>query len=144
VTLALVEPDHFRMTLHPEEDRTRAHVEAMIGHLERIRVVASRHRARALVAVVPYGAFVSRRQLEAIKKIGFQIEASFLTSTAPDDLIRGAAERAGLASVSLTSAFREEGNRRPLYYEWDGHFNEAGHELYAELLAAVVAPYVSR
>lgn len=144
VTLALVEPDHFRMTLHPEEDVTRARVEAMIGHLERIRVVASRHRARVLVALVPYGAYVSRRQMEAVHKVGFQVEASFLTSTTPDDLVRGAAERAGLASASFMSAFREEGNRRPLYYEWDGHFNEAGHELYAELLTAVIAPYVSR
>lgn len=132
------------MTLHPEEDDTRARVEAMIGHLERIRVVASRHHARTLVAVVPYGAFVSRTQLEATEKVGFQVEERFLTSTAPDDLIRGAAERAGLPSVSFTSAFRDEGQRRPLYYEWDGHFNEAGHALYAELLTAVVAPYVSR
>jgi lysophospholipase L1-like esterase len=144
VTLALVEPDHFRMTLHPEEDKTRARMEAMVAQLERIRVVAQRHRARVLVAVVPYGAFVSRRQWEAIRKIGFQVEPGFLTSTAPDDLVREAAERAGLAPVSLTPAFRDVANDRPLYFEWDGHFNEAGHDLYADRLTPLVAPYVAR
>jgi hypothetical protein len=70
------------------------------------------------------------------------MEEAFLTASEPDDLVRGAAKRAGLRSESVMSAFRREASRRVLYYEWDGHFNQAGYELFAELLTPVVAQYI--
>jgi hypothetical protein len=144
VTRALAESDHLRMTLHPDEEKTRARVEKMVAHLERIRAVSARFHAQMIVSPVPYGAFVNRRQWDAVRRLGFQVEEEFLTSTLPDDVIRGAAERAGVSSVSAMALFRREANERELYYHWDGHFTPAGHELFAESLAAPVAAYFSR
>jgi hypothetical protein len=144
VTLALAEPDHLRMTLHPDEEKTRARVDGMVAHLERIRAVAARSHAQVLVVPVPYGAFVNRRQWDAIRRVGFQVEDAFLTSTLPDDVVRAAADRAGVPSTSAMAVFREQAGERELYFHWDGHFNPAGHELFAATLAGPVAAYFAR
>jgi hypothetical protein len=97
-----------------------------------------------IVSPVPYGAFVNRRQWDAIRRVGFQVEEAFLTSTLPDDVIRRAAERAGASSVSAMTLFRRDASQQELYYHWDGHFTPAGHELFAESLAAPVAAHFAR
>lgn len=143
VTLAMAEPDHLRMTLHPEEEKTRIRVSNMAKHLERVSAVGARYHTKVLVCSVPLGPFVSLRQWERVRRIGFVTEDNFLSSTNPDVLVRAASGRAKIAFTSVTAAFRQASNLRPLYYEWDGHFNQAGHELFADLLTPVVSQYLS-
>ena len=112
--------------------------------LFRSRIVSERFHAQVLVVPVPYGPYVSRRQWETMSKIGFQVEEEFLTSPLPDDIILRAAEQAGVPSVSLMAAFRDQAMRRELYFLWDGHFKPAGHELFADQLLGPVADDLTR
>lgn len=135
VTQARVEPDHYSMTLHLDREKVQARLQKVTRHFERIRTAADRHGARLMICTVPYGAFVDRDDWENARRVGFEVEEAFLTSTAPDDAIGLACDAAGAKFVSVFAAMRREGNRRRLYYPWDGHFNEEGHRLFAELLA---------
>ena len=119
---------------------TKHETAVMSAQLERIRSAAGRHGASVLVAPVPYPAFSSQADLEAMRSLGFAAGDDFLSSGRPDETIRHASEAAGLAFVSVTDAFRREAARRSLFFHWDGHLNAAGHDAYAALLA----PEVSR
>lgn len=136
---AIAEPDRLRMTFHQAEEQTRTRLEVMTRHIERIREVCDREGAQVVVCAIPYGPFVSRRQRDTVNRIGFNVEDDFLTSDAPDDVIRTACEQAHVDFLSVTHVFRDIGDQRQLYFDWDGHFNEDGHRLFAESIRSAIA-----
>ncbi len=114
---------------------TRAETDEMSAHLARIRELAKRWGATALVVSIPYAPYTSEHNLEAMKELGFAVRPDLLESTKPDEAIEQASRRAGLPFLSVTRDFRQEARRNDLYFRLDGHLNTLGHRTYAGLLA---------
>jgi lysophospholipase L1-like esterase len=126
----------------PDELNTRhgrAAVDRMAEDFARVRAVASRYGAKAIIVSGPFGPYVNERLCRAAARMGNVCEPSLLTTTAPDDVVRLAATKAGLPFFAVTEEFRRTAVREPLFFELDGHLNKAGQQRYGDLLAPIVA-----
>jgi len=121
-------------------DRVRRLVDMVSSNLARIEKVARETGGRLLVVSVPQGVYADPRALAARRRMGFTVDDSMLTTDAPDMEIQAACKGAGIPFLSVTDSFRRDIGPDPLYFELDGHFTHAGHERFARLLAAKVAP----
>ncbi|MGD0771830.1 MAG: GDSL-type esterase/lipase family protein [Candidatus Solibacter sp.] len=106
--------------------------------LARMRQYAEQAHAGLLVVPVPYRAYVSRRDQEAMLQLGFHVEEAMLTWSAPDEAIHQACRAAQVPFASVTGEFRERGRANDLYFAWDGHLNKAGHAAFGELAGRIV------
>ena len=143
VQSAILFPDYYVRHLDPTVPETRRGIERTAECLREIAGVAARHGAQVVVTVVPYRAYVSVRDCDALRRLGFAIPASLALSNAATQAIREAAELAGVYCIDFTLPFREACRTRNLYYGMDGHFNPAGAALFAEHLADAVQEYRS-
>lgn len=131
-------PDRFLATMELNNPFTRSLIVEMGNQLSRIKRVASRQNARVLVVPVPNRCYVSRFDWDQFQRLGFVVREDMLTSTAPDDAIRLACEKAGVTFHSVTDAFRRRVETRRLYFELDGHLNRDGNSVFSELLVPVI------
>jgi len=109
----------------------------MARSLARIRQDAEKEQAEVLVVSVP-AFYVSPDTLAGMRRVGFHLDDDAPASDAPDGAIRSACRDAGVPFYSFTERFREIGARRKLYFDLDGHFNRAGHELFAEEISKLL------
>jgi lysophospholipase L1-like esterase len=136
---ALKQPDYLMKTITLDRPETAGLIAQMAGALGRIKNVAEANGSRMIVISIPYGAYVSRKDFESRRRIGFELAPEVLNSTAPDDAIKSAADAAGVRFESVFAGMRSAGGNRNLYYELDGHFNPDGNKVFADLLAPVLA-----
>ena len=124
---------------HPPEV-ARA-VDETLGILDKFRNVCREHGADLVLMVIPrsYQIYPEERQeLQA----AFRIADQDLDLDHPQRLLRGWADRSGVAMLDLLEALRRDQSqnpRRKLFYYSDAHMNPAGHKLVAEALAAFLA-----
>jgi lysophospholipase L1-like esterase len=121
---------------------TRAEIDEMSAQLARINELAKRWGATALVVSIPYPPYASEHSLQAMRELGFATRPDLLESTKPDEAVERAARRAGLPFLTVTREFRQEARRRNLFFRLDGHLNPLGHQVYASLLAPLLAPRI--
>jgi lysophospholipase L1-like esterase len=138
VYLAVQHPDYFMETMDLDASITKSHITQMADQLRRIKSAADQNHAKVIVVSVPYGIYVSKRSFETRRQIGFNATPQMLTSAEPDEAIRRASELAGIDFYEVTNEFRKDGDGHQLYFELDGHFNAAGHSLFAEALAPII------
>ena len=122
-----------------DQEATKHEVAEMARRLREIRDTAARYRTRTVVVSIPYRTYVSVRDLDAMRELGFQVDPAMLQTDKPDEAIRLACERAGLPFVQVTAALRREASGKEFYFPLDGHFNALGASTYAGLLAPEIA-----
>jgi lysophospholipase L1-like esterase len=138
VYFAAKQPDYLDFTLHPDRADVSSAVDKMAACLVRIRAAAGAVDARVETIGVPASCYTCVKGLDSRRRVGYHLDDSALRSTAPDDTIRSACKQAGVGFHSCTANFRKVGAARELYFEYDGHFNPAGHALFAEQVAEFV------
>ena len=139
IVSAVRHPEYFLATFELDRPETQGLIREMSDQLGRIRRAAESERARAAVASVPFGIYVSPWMFDTWRtRYGFELDPRMLTSNSPDEAIRLAADGARLPVHMVTPAFRAWSGP-PIYFELDGHPNAAGHRLYAQQLAPAVA-----
>ena len=126
-------------TCNLDQEATKREVAEMARRLLEIRDAAAHYGTRAVVVSIPYRTYVSVRDLDAMRKLGFQVDPAMLQTDKPDEAIRLACERAGLPFVQVTAALRREASDKEFYFPLDGHFNALGASTYATLLASEIA-----
>jgi len=133
---AMKRPDYFVLTSALESARGKEVIEAMGSQLHRIRTASAEAGARAIVVSTPYGYYVSRMMCDAYSAKGYRCADSLYRSSSPDRAIEMAARAAGLPFVQVTDSFAAalDSTKTPLYFLQDGHFTEAGHRTFADLL----------
>jgi hypothetical protein len=95
-------------------------------------------RCRLVLAVVPDGAQVDPQQLEVRRLLGVPLSPDVLTGEGRFQvLVRDLARRDGALCLDPLEDFRRVGGG--LYFPTDLHWTPAGHRLYAEALARLVA-----
>jgi hypothetical protein len=116
----------------------RRGIEETAKELAKIRQYAERAHADLVVVPVPYRAYVSRRDQAEMAGLGFHVEEEMLRWSTPDDVIQEACRGADVRFFSVTTEFRERGRANELYFQWDGHLNQAGHGAFGELVGRTV------
>jgi len=122
-----------------DQEATKREVAEMARRLREIRDTAAHYRTRTVVVSIPYRTYVSARDLDAMRELGFQVDPAMLQTDKPDEAIRLACEQAGLPFVQVTAALRREAGDKEFYFPLDGHFNALGASTYAGLLAPEIA-----
>jgi lysophospholipase L1-like esterase len=135
VYFAVKQPDYFQFTLHPERPDVRRAIDSMATNLARIKEAAAACNAKVVTVPVPAAGYACAKGLESRRRVGYRLDDSVLHSDAPDEAIRLACHQAGVRFLSVTQGFRSEAGKRNLYFEYDGHFNPDGHDLFAKLIA---------
>lgn len=137
VHLAVEQPSHFTLTMDTNSPRAQRVIREMSRQLHRVQAIAKQYGSRAVIASVPSGAYVSLDVCRSLQPWGFLCDPGFVASGAPDEVIRRAAQGAGLPFFEVTEGFRAAGNAG-LYFPRDLHFTAAGHRLYGDLLARAI------
>lgn len=122
----------------------RRGIEETAKELAKIRQYAERFHADLVVVPVPYRAYVSLRDQAEMARLGFHVEAEMISWSAPDEAIHAACRGAHVQFFSVTEQFRALGRADELYFQWDGHLNQAGHGAFGELAGRVVRTRVGR
>jgi lysophospholipase L1-like esterase len=133
--------ESFFQTLDVDNRQVAALIDAMSKHLERIKKDSDLARAKTIVASVPFGIYVNDHVFETWRSYGFHVVPEMLVSDSADRAIRLACEKAGVGFFTATDAFRSQ-REAHLFYTLDGHFNPAGHRLYAEQLTPALAALI--
>jgi len=139
VDLAIKSPHFYNITMNLEDGWLKQCIDRMSAHLARIKHVAQRYGSEVLVVTVPDGPYVNKSAWDNIQRVGYEVRSDMIDSTAPDDAVRIAAERAGLDFVSISDTFKARRDDPELFFELDGHMTAKGHELYGETLTPIIA-----
>jgi len=140
VMLGVKQPDRFLTGAGVDTTTAKQLIDAMAACLRRVSLAAARVNAAVIVMSVPYGAYVSARDLKSKRRLGFDVDSQLMNSSGPDDAIWRAAVAAGLPFLTVTQHFRNEAVTKRLYFPIDGHFTSAGNRLYAQAVADVLEP----
>ncbi|HEO71116.1 MAG TPA: hypothetical protein ENN80_07625 [Candidatus Hydrogenedentes bacterium] len=143
VIMALNCPDHYLLRLDLDSPFVQTCIEQTAGHLGRLNAMARRHDAHALVVSIPLGPYVNENSYRNIQRVGFEADERMLATDVPDRATQIASEQAGLSFYAVTDGFRARRDDAGLFFELDGHFTPAGHELYAELITPAIADAIA-
>ena len=111
-------------------------------HLLEIRDLLQARGIDFWVTVFPYGLQVSPREW-ASGRIYWSFAAGRVYSARPQALVEQFCRRNGIPVVNMCDDFvRQAQTVYPLYYETDGHWRPAGHQLVASVLYRALVPYL--
>ena len=105
--------------------------------LERMQAVAGAVGAPVVLVLLPIRYQLSEAEF-ADFAAGYGASTESLSIVQPQSMMTATAASLGLPVIDLLPAFQgwtAEG-RGPLYLEWDGHWNAAGHKLAADVVAS--------
>jgi lysophospholipase L1-like esterase len=138
IYLSVSRPDYYLQPLDLNSESIRPLIVAMAEQLSRIRRVAVQNNAKVIVVSVPQGVYVSGDNLKSRQRVGFLVNPEMLETNAPDEAINTASGLAGVAFHAFTGEFRRAASEKSLFFDLDGHFNPAGHQLFAEALTPTI------
>jgi lysophospholipase L1-like esterase len=138
VYLGIIKPDYFLQTLDVNSTKVKALISEMSKQLARIKSIALKNNAEVIVISVPYGVYVDPRSLKSRQHLGFAVVPEMLTTSAEDDAIRSASQMAAIPFYEVTREFRHASIDTAMFFDLDGHFNPAGHRLFADALAPII------
>lgn len=123
----------------PQDDRAWT---LSYGHLLRIRDLLKAGGIDFWVTVYPYGLQVSPREWAGGRSFwGF--EPGKVYSTWPQSLVERFCHQHDIPVINMCEDFAKQSRTvYPLYYEADGHWRPAGHELVATVLYRALVPYL--
>lgn len=142
VNLAICDTTYFIYTLDIDNPIVQIALKQITEYYTEIAEEAKNVGSNVLVLSVPYGIYVSNRDLESRKKIGFSVMPEMLTSSLPDDAIRKVSDSSGLPFLNVTNQFRVKGKTDTLFFEYDGHFNAKGHMVFADSMIPLLEKYI--
>jgi len=133
IRTAITRPNQFQIPLRADADWQETVRRRLRASLSRINRACRRYRCRLVVAIIPYGPYVSRSAIEGLQAVGFSVDQGLLTTQEPDRIVQDVCAELGIECLVQTGEFRAA--TEPLYFPWDGHFNMAGHAKFAAGLA---------
>lgn len=132
-------PGYFVEPADLTSQRMRERIDALASQLQTIKQAATKVNAQAVVLSVPNRAYVSAADIANVRRLGFETRPGFADWSVPDDVFRDVAARVGVRVITVTDAFRQACRVERCYYQFDDHFNDAGHRIFAELLTNPLA-----
>jgi hypothetical protein len=107
-----------------------------------IRDLLSEQRIDFWVTVYPYGLQISRREWNNGRQFwGFKPDTVY--STRPQEYVEGFCQRNGIRTINMLQDFKKASETVfPLYWDYNGHWVAAGHEVVARALFRELEPYL--
>lgn len=113
---------------------------ATYDYLLRIRRLLDERGTAFVVVVYPYGLQISEKEWHVGRQF-WGLTPGRVYSGRPQELIEAFGRKNGIRVVNLTPEFQEAARTsHPLYYEFDGHWNAAGHRVVANGIYEAVRP----
>ena len=101
-------------------------------HIKLIQELSEEKGIKLIITTYPYGHQVSGDEW-AKGRHNYGFENGKVYSDLPNKILEEFAEENNITFISMFKDFKES-EAFPLYFPYDGHFNEEGHELAAEVL----------
>ncbi len=130
--IGLRHSEYLQETLDLANSKVQRAIQRITAQLVRIKIKADRINCKVVVISTPTGAFTSAVNGENYRRMGINTNVNFLQTTAMDEALRAAALAANVDIFDVTRQFRDKASERPLFFEYDGHFNVSGQKFYAE------------
>lgn len=128
-----VQHDRYAITRHETtfEDE-KAYWSRSLKYIGLIKELSEKNNIKFILSTYPYGHQIHPQEWsQGRHNFGFEIGEVY--SDRPEKILRIYAEENNIPFVSMFKPFRDS-NIFPLFYSYDGHFNEDGHELVADNL----------
>jgi SGNH hydrolase-like domain, acetyltransferase AlgX len=134
ILVACFDPARLRRSLDPDDAYFQRAWPRTERHLELLRQAITADHAQFVVLILPDAVQVDPAAHQFAAEISYETDSSWLTASCRTQ--RAVADwccSTGVPCLDLTDELRR--SPEPLYYRQDGHFNPAGHQRTAELLA---------
>ena len=97
------------------------------------------------VVAIPESVQVDRSHFDLYRRLTFDVADVLLGSNRPQELLRRLCERHGVAMTDLLPRFEGHSDSASLYWPYDAHFSEAGHQFTFEIVREeILDPWVSQ
>jgi len=134
---ACYDPSSIRRALDPDDtyfDRAWPRTER---HLNLLRKATEHDGAKLVLLLIPADMQLNAAAQARAAEIGYEVDPSWLSGDCRTErAVKAWCEKNSVSFLDLTDNFRK--SSEPLYFLRDGHFNPAGHERTAALLAALL------
>jgi lysophospholipase L1-like esterase len=131
---ACYDPGRIKRSLDPDDTYFERAWPRTERHLQLLRQTVVADGAKFTLMIIPDAVQVDAAAVEFAKSIGYDVDLAWMTGTCrTQQAVLAWCQRAGVPTLDLTDALRQ--SKEPVYYPQDGHFNSAGHQRTAELLA---------
>lgn len=138
---ACFDPGRFRRALDPSDEFFARAWPRAERHLNLLREAVAADGAQLVVMVIPDAVQVDPAAQQFVHSLGYEVDPAWLTrSCRTTAAVEAWCREQGIPCLDLLDDFRQASV--PLYYPQDSHFNPAGHQLTAELLAAFLKSHV--
>ena len=138
IDLSLQNKDFFKITLNLDDPWVKECIARMAGQFTRVKRAASLCGAKVAVVSMPHGPYVNKTANLNIRRVGYNADEAMLTSPAPDEGFKRAADKAGVPFYSVADDFRAKKDDPGLFFELDYHMTAAGNALFAEKFAPIL------
>lgn len=142
VDLAMQNPKFYDLTLNLDDNWIRQCIDRVSGRLSQIAKIAARNNAKMLVIAVPDGPYVNDDAHKNIQRVGYEVAAGMVDSTAPEEAVRRAATEADLPFIGVMEGMKARRSDPGIFFELDGHMTAKGHHLFGDLLVPEVASFL--
>lgn len=133
-------PKFFLYALNLDDPETKIFIDKMAEKFSDIKRVADKNKVKVVVVSVPHPVYISPKAFKTFEKFGFALDPKMLSADSMDEAVKTACAKAGVNFYEFTGSFRKQSDKNPpLYFEWDNHFNPAGHKFLADLLTPKIA-----
>jgi lysophospholipase L1-like esterase len=131
---ACFDPGRIRRSLNSDDGYFEKAWPRTQRHLELLRHAVAADGAKLAVMVIPDAVQIDASAQHFAAEIGYQIDRGWLDRPCrTQQAVAAWCEGAGVPYLDLTEGLRQ--SKEPMYFKQDGHFNAAGHQRTAELLA---------
>lgn len=144
ICAALDFPQLFRTNLAVKGPHARAAWQATEALLRLIRDEARHFGAELHLVVIPAALQVDPVYAKFLRKMNFEVGDELTHSREPQRRLKALCEREKIGYLDLLPACLASPKRRRLYFDYDDHFSEAGHELaYKQVVEQIIKPWLA-
>lgn len=128
--------DRYGITRDEPLNDEQEHWQRTFSYINKIKALCDEHNITFVLSIYPYGHQISTEEWEVGRHNSGLLNGQVYSDRA-EKIIRQYAEENDIHFISMFAGFREaEAERTPLYFTYDGHFNQEGHQVAAEILQA--------
>jgi lysophospholipase L1-like esterase len=138
LAIGLRNSQYLQETLDLTNPKVQNAIQRITAQLARIKQSADDINCKVVVISTPTGPFTSMVNSQNYARMGLETDSSFLQTTSMDESLRAAASAANVNFFEVTNQFRAQASEQALFFEYDGHYNVAGHKVFAESIEEII------
>jgi lysophospholipase L1-like esterase len=128
--------DRYGITRDQPLENEEEHWNRTFSYINKIKALCDENNITFVLSIYPYGHQISTEEWKVGRHNSGLLDDQVYSDRA-EKIIQQYAQENDLIFISMFSGFRKaEAASAPLYFTYDGHFNQHGHQVAAEILQA--------